>query len=652
MFRQLSTCSVVSLLALAVAANPAFAAPPPIEKTLSAFGLTETQDGVFTYAKRTIDGSVATYSGIKLGEVSAQSLIVNVSQVDGPGAITSARFTNVSAPGSRGSREVMRLIEIGNPSVGFFKGPLEALAKGPDAFSNFANGLSASSIRLEGLVIPDDETVNGTLDLIRLEGFSVRDKQVQFKEFEVSGLKATMKSGERVALRRFLVGGPNVAMMRGLFASTQTKEKSEDTSTASDNPFVLFDGASAKEWRIEGLEVDVPKPPTAKPAADDEDADAQAGTTKVSYASSEPDDDSEAELGEDEEFAPTSPPPAPFGPASFRLGTFAILDQEGDKVGKVLIKDVSAKGEAPFVDTFDVSIAELSITKLDLGPFLMAARAGMAAASASPGDKPVEKPNTTLPANSGLALGYEGVKVRSFQISAGGVQLDLGSVELTSRKDGAGRIIGFDTTPFSYAFRVLDPKTSFGAISRMTLDTLGYKDIVLSGPASVTDYTPATDELVLKGGLIELKDGFASRFGYSLLGFRDYFDKAITLSATPSTSPAAVLELLGALKVKSLSVSFEDRSIIARLAKWAAPKDGSKTPEKVRSEWVGAAQAAAKDAKPGSFTRLVATSVADFLRTPNQTWEFNLSPPKPIGLNDFGSKEPDPKVLGLSVSVR
>ena len=644
MSRRASLWSAAPFAILVATAGPAFAERAPIEQTLSSFGLTATKGGVLQYDSRTIKGDVVTYAGVKLGEARAQSLVVTVSAKDGPGAIESARLVGLSGDDDT---LIAQGIEVQNPSQSFFKVPLEGVIKGPSDFDKLPDGFSASSIRIEGISVPDDTLGEAKLGLIRIDGFAIRNKRVEFNKFEVAGLSGQGPGGERFALGRFMVSGPNDALMRALFASSQDAGKAKDEDdTATANPFEMFDGASAKEWRIEGLEVDIPKSEPKKPS-DEDQGDDDDGATRVSF---DPDDESESD---EDEPTVTAPPPAPFGPMEIRLGTFAIEDQQGDTIGRVLIKGFSAIGEAPFVETFNVSMGELSIQKLDLGPFLVSARSGMdAATEKGSGKKPKSKPPYKSAPDSGLVLGYEAVDLKAFQMSAAGLQLDLGSTSIWSRKDNAGRIIGYDTAPFSYSFRVLDPKSTYGAVVRANLDVLGYKDITIAGPGTVSNYLPASDELVLPGGSVGMKDGFLATFAYSILGFRDYFDMTINGAAAASTNPAAALEAFGALKIKSLSFSFQDQSLVGRLAKLAVPKDGSKTADAVRAEWVKAASDTAKEAKPGSIQRILGSAAADFLRTPNRTLQISLLPPKPIGVAELGAKEPDPKAIGLSVSVK
>jgi hypothetical protein len=647
MSRRASLWSVAPFAILTAVSGPAFAERAPIEQTLNAFGLTATKGGVLQYDSRSIMGDVVTYAGVKLGEARAQSLVVTVSAKDGPGSIESARLVGLSGDDDT---IIAAGIEVKNPSQSFFKAPLEGVLKGPSDFDKLPDGFSASSIHIEGISVPDDTMGDAKLGLIRIDGFAIRNKKVEFSKFEVAGLTGKGPGGERFALGRFVVSGPNDALMRALFSSSENMGQGKgDDDDASANPLAAFDGASAKEWRLEGLEVDIPKSEPKPPSVDDE-YDDEGGATPVSF---DPDDESEASDEDEEERTVRAPPPAPFGPMAIRLGTFAIEDQQGDTIGRVLVQEFSAIGEAPFVEKFNVSMGELSIRKLDLGPFLVAARSSMdAAAEKGSGKKPKAKPPYKSAPDSGLVLGYEAVDLKAFQMSAAGLQLDLGSTSIWSRKDEAGRIIGYDTAPFSYSFRVLDPKSTYGAMVKANLDVMGYKDITIAGPGTVSDYIPATDELFLPGGSVGMKDGFLATFAYSFLGFRDYFDKTINGAAAASTSPAAALEAFGALKIKSLSFSFQDQSLVGRIAKLAAPKDGSKTAEAVRAEWVKAASDTAKGAKPGSIQRIFGTAAADFLRTPNRTLQISLLPPKPIGLAELGAKEPDPKAIGLSISVK
>ncbi|RKQ72120.1 hypothetical protein DES40_1457 [Litorimonas taeanensis] len=205
------------------------------------------------------------------------------------------------------------------------------------------------------------------------------------------------------------------------------------------------------------------------------------------------------------------------------------------------------------------------------------------------------------------------------------------------------------------------PKSSNGARAFETFKSLGFDSMTFkTSQTQIMD--KAKDQIRLENGLFEMEDGFRLNYAYEGEGLAAMVKAAEREEANlnEDTSPAmqmqSTLKSLEALKLQSLKVSLEDKSIVERALKLASEMFGQ-SPDMLKKQMKMAVMAApimAEGKLEKSILSELGSAVVEFVENDGETLTISVNPPKPLSITSLiEAKESNlaPEELGFSASV-
>jgi len=313
--------------------------------------------------------------------------------------------------------------------------------------------------------------------------------------------------------------------------------------------------------------------------------------------------------------------------------------------------DAATKGEDP-VNLRVGSFAMTGIGEKVMDAFEAGLESGMS------GDDP--DPSMLMEAiyANPLEPGYDSIELDDIAFEMGGVNFALPSMVSSIERNGDGVAVGSVTPPFSATLSA-DPEAGKSGNRLATeLSKLGYEEIVLKA-AGRTRIDTQTDTVIYKAAenYYELQDGFILRFGADMSGISEYTRKLAAMDLDdPNPDPAMLQDAASELQFSSLTIQFEDNSIVDKAFSYFATQSGE-DPAAVRQQITNSLQMAPMMAAGAGVDMTIVTefttAASEFLTEPG-TLTISLNPEQPLSMATFENMD-DPsmitkEMLGLTVT--
>ena len=215
--------------------------------------------------------------------------------------------------------------------------------------------------------------------------------------------------------------------------------------------------------------------------------------------------------------------------------------------------------------------------------------------------------------------------------------------------------------PFRFSF-LKQPEEPRAAQGYDTLKSLGFDEIVLR--SSQTQILNENDDsITVRDGLIDMEDGFRLNYTYEAEGLSAMVEKAKVeqaneMSDGAETTPPTIEETLNALepvKLRTMKMSLEDKSIVERGLKLASEMSGQ-SEGNLKKQLKLAIMAATFMGKSDLESEIIGqfgTAATQFIEE-GGTLTVSVNPPEPISVKTLAESRENnlnPKEIGFSASV-
>ncbi|MEO0818661.1 MAG: hypothetical protein AAFX86_15325 [Pseudomonadota bacterium] len=257
-----------------------------------------------------------------------------------------------------------------------------------------------------------------------------------------------------------------------------------------------------------------------------------------------------------------------------------------------------------------------------------------------------------------LEPGYDAMMIDDVAFEMGGVNFVMPSLSATVQRNNDGVAVGGVTAPFTATLSADPEAGKTGAELAGMLGMMGYEEITLRG-AGKTTIDPETDTVSYDAAdnYYTIDDGFTLRFGADMSGISEYSRKFSQMDLNdPNPDPELLQEAASELSFGSLTIQFEDDSIVDRAFNLYAAQSGE-DPAAVRQQATSMIQLAPMMAAGAgvdmSIVTEFTTAAAAFLQEPGKL-TIQLDPETPLSMATFENID-DPSaitkdMLGLSVT--
>lgn len=246
----------------------------------------------------------------------------------------------------------------------------------------------------------------------------------------------------------------------------------------------------------------------------------------------------------------------------FSLARFAMVDYQGDRLGRFEISGVSFTGTDPEAGEIRLGFDEMVME--NIGPSLFHAfQTGIASEMAAMSGEEAETVEIDLD-NYDPFDAYDSFRFTGLDANIGGVIVTMESLtaEVDERSDEV--IVTSNMTPL-----VVRPNTeqAFGAQLALGLGMLGYQQIELHGEAESV-YDRGDDRAYSRGdNYFEMTDGFRIESEFDMAGYMNYARQAMQMSTTMQPGEfdeTQIMEMLDALMINRFVFRLEDHSLLDR----------------------------------------------------------------------------------------
>lgn len=211
--------------------------------------------------------------------------------------------------------------------------------------------------------------------------------------------------------------------------------------------------------------------------------------------------------------------------------------------------------------------------------------------------------------------------------------------------------------PMRFAF-LQEPEASQAKQFYGILKSLDFDEVIFK--SSQTQILDANkDTMTLKDGLVQMENGFRLNYVYEAEGLSAMAEQAKAGEASGksngSPTPAELMNALEPVKLRSVKMSLEDQSIVARGLKLASEMTGqseSKLKQQLKVAVMVAPLMAGSELESAIISEM-GSAFSDFLNG-GGTLTVSLAPPEPLSMKtliEARDKKLDPKELGFSASV-
>lgn len=215
--------------------------------------------------------------------------------------------------------------------------------------------------------------------------------------------------------------------------------------------------------------------------------------------------------------------------------------------------------------------------------------------------------------------------------------------------------------PFRFSF-LKQPESPQAAQGYDTLKRLGFDEIVLR--SSQTQILNENDDTIaVRDGLIDMEDGFRLNYTYEAEGLSAMVEKAKLEQETESSDPdqvntptmAETLDALEPVKLRTMKMSLEDKSIVERGLKLASEMSGQ-SESNLKKQLKLAIMAATFMGKSDLESEIIAqfgTAATEFIDN-GGTLTVSVNPPEPLSVKSLAEAREnnlEPKDIGFSASV-
>lgn len=246
----------------------------------------------------------------------------------------------------------------------------------------------------------------------------------------------------------------------------------------------------------------------------------------------------------------------------FSLARFAMVDYEGDRLGRFEISGVSFAGTDPEAGEMRFAFDEMVME--NIGPSLFQAfENGIASEMAAMSGEEAEPVEIDLD-NYDPFDAYDSFRFTGLDANIGGVIVTMDSLtaEVDERSDEV--VVTSDMTPL-----VVRPNTeqAFGAQLALGLGMLGYQQIELHGETESV-YDRGDDRAYSRGeNYFEMTDGFRVETEFDMAGYMNYARQAMQMSTTMQAGDFdddQIMEMFDALMISRFVFRLEDHSLLDR----------------------------------------------------------------------------------------
>ena len=250
---------------------------------------------------------------------------------------------------------------------------------------------------------------------------------------------------------------------------------------------------------------------------------------------------------------------------------------------------------------------------------------------------------------------YENFALKDFDMNAGGLMIDVDSIEgKATNKNGVTTIVQ-STSPI-----IITPPADGGKKEMQQFSTalkdMGYERLVFQTYSkSILD--EATDTAEVMDAYVSMEDGFKLNFDYSVNGVKEMMGKAAQLGANSAIdpNPLAAMEMLGAMKISKARIAFQDNSIVDRSFKFAAKQQGADPSMLRNSAKAGLAflPMMAKDPAQQTLAMEASQALGAFLDN-SGTLVVEMNPTAPVDMGSLatGAQQGNFDVSTLGLSIR
>ena len=246
----------------------------------------------------------------------------------------------------------------------------------------------------------------------------------------------------------------------------------------------------------------------------------------------------------------------------FELARFAMVDYQGDRLGRFEISGFGFNGTDPEAGEIRFGFDEMVME--NIGPSLFQAfENGIASEMAAMSGEDVEPVEFDLD-NYDPFDAYDSFRFTGLDANIGGVIVTMDSLtaEVDERSDEV--IVTSDMTPL-----VVRPNTeqAFGAQLALGLGMLGYQQIELHGETESV-YDRGDDRAYSRGdNYFEMTDGFRVETEFDMAGYMNYARQAMQMSTTMQAGDFdddQIMEMFDALMINRFVFRLEDHSLLDR----------------------------------------------------------------------------------------